>query len=65
MLELKSAIVPTDWREGSRWMKVFEMLATVQNVLIDQIAVRQELAKEANELIEVSTEASLKAISLE
>ncbi|KAM3587037.1 hypothetical protein VKS41_002083 [Umbelopsis sp. WA50703] len=52
-MELRSAEVPTSWDGRKKWFKVFELMATLQTVLLEQMRVLDELENEVNGLVEV------------
>ncbi|KAI9103133.1 hypothetical protein DFS34DRAFT_646516 [Phlyctochytrium arcticum] len=59
-LELRSAIIPMEWSQRYGWIKVFELVATVFNVLLDQEELMKEVAKEENGAKDVGEEETVR-----
>ncbi|RCI01013.1 hypothetical protein CU097_015637 [Rhizopus azygosporus] len=60
-VKLRSAQVPTAWKDRFDWVKMFELLATLYLELIEQEKISIQIRKENSGLINVTAEETLSA----
>ncbi|KAI9277319.1 hypothetical protein BC943DRAFT_284930, partial [Umbelopsis sp. AD052] len=56
VVEVRSGNIPVKWEDRYSWMRIFELLSTVMNILVEQRSVSEILKQEKNGLINVRKE---------